>query len=465
MLLTAFSQIQPCIAWLAALEYPRGREFCSGRLHKEPLCSSIVRVAASPPVVAPTMSFAGPRTHLSRPWLLGVRVRRLSRGLSPRSRSLLAAGACVACLCAAVSLLDVVLFAAASSLFAARAGRAWGGSGDHRLGVSSGWLTPPRYVALVGAEVDSSTMPNPDWVAVTGGGAGGCRMRRPEAALCLSYLSRAHSFVAVGGVAGVPSILAARTAPAQTFVVGVAGGADACTPRRGSGDVGGGGAHAVACAPSASATDLLATVEGTDVAVAAGRVDRVLVMGCGALSSGGGSATAAARDELMGGLWRLLRPDSLVFYHGWSGAGASLASGDGEDGEGDGPVLPPWLAAGCYTEVAAVVATSDGWGGLLVVRPTPEFLAGRRVCAARGAGDDAVAAAAAAEGDLPTTWSATAGRFDYRAWSLQRRLATASARTVLDGIALIVLGVVVLAQRRAGLWGRVSEGRPALLGE
>ncbi|GAB0498182.1 hypothetical protein MMPV_009523 [Pyropia vietnamensis] len=403
------------------------------------------------------MPFAGLRAHLSRPWLLGIRVRRLSRNLSPRSRSLLAAAACLTCVGAAVSLLDVVLFAAASSLFAARAGRAWGGSGDHRLGVSSGWLTPPRYVALVGAEVDSSEVPRLDWAAVTGGGAGGCRMRRPEAALCLSYLTRAHSFVAVGGVTGVPSILAARTAPAQTVVVGVAGGADACTPSRGGGDIGGGGLplwH-----------DLLATVEGTDAAVAAGRVDRVLVMGCGALPSGGGGATAAARDELMGSLWRLLRPDSLVFYHGWSGAAAALAMGDGEDGVGDGPALPPWLAAECYTEVATVVAASDGWGGLLVVRPTPEFLAGRRVCAAAGGGDDAVAAAAAAEGDLLTTWSATAGRFDYRAWSLQRRLATASARTVLDGIALTVLGAVVLALRRAGLWGKGTEGRPALLGE
>lgn len=129
------------------------------------------------------------------------------------------------------------------------------------------------------------------------------------------------------------------------------------------------------------------------------------------------------------------------------------------------PVLPPWLAAGCYTEVAAVVAAADGWGGLLVVRPTSEFLAGRRVCPAGGVGDDAVAAAAAADGDLPTSWSATAGRFDYRAWSLHRRLATASARTILDMLAVTVLATVVLAQRRAGLWGRNSEGRHALLGE
>lgn len=353
-------------------------------------------------------------------------------------------------------MLDVVLFAAASSLFAARAGRTWGGSGDHRPGVFSGWLPTPRYVALVGAEVENAAPP-PVWMAVTGGAAGGCRMRGPEAALCLSYLSRAHSFVGVGGVAGAPAVLAARTAPDQTVVVGVAGGADACTPSRGGGDTGGGGAPAVACAPSADAKDLLATVEATDVAAAAAGVDRLLVMGCGAPS-------AATRDKLMGGLRRLLRPDSLVFYHGWSGAAASPEMGDWEGGEGGGPALPPWLAAGCYTEVAAVVAAADGWGGLLVVRPTAEFLAGRRVCTAGGAGDDAVAAAAAADGDLPTTWSATAGRFDYRAWSLQRRLATAGARTILDVLAVTVLVAVVLAQRRVGLWGS-AEGRPALLGE
>lgn len=325
-------------------------------------------------------------------------------------------------------MLDVVLFAAASSLFASRAGRAWGGSRDHRLGVSSGWLTPPRYVSLVGAEVDN-VAPRPEWAAVTGGGAGRCRMRRPEAALCLSYLTRAHSFVGVGGVTGVPAVLGARTAPDQTVVVGVAGGADACSSSRFGGDAGRDGAPAVACAPSADAKDLLETVVGTEVAAAAAGVDRVLVMGCGAPSSGGAGPTAAGRDE----------------------------SG--------GPVLPPWLAAGCYTEVAAVVAAADGWGGLLVVRPTSEFLAGRRVCPAGGVGDDAVAAAAAADGDLPTSWSATAGRFDYRAWSLHRRLATASARTILDMLAVTVLATVVLAQRRAGLWGRNSEGRHALLGE
>lgn len=190
----------------------------------------------------------------------------------------------------------------------------------------------------------------------------------------------------------------------------------------------------MACAPSAGAKDLLETVVGTEVAAAAAGVDRVLVMGCGTPSSGGGGPTAAGRDEVMGG-------------------------------ESVGPILPPWLAAGCYTEVAAVVAAADGWGGLLVVRPTPEFLAGRRVCPAGGVGDDAVAAAAAADGDLPTSWSATAGRFDYRAWSLQRRLTTASARTILDMLAVTVLATVVLAQRRAGLWGRNSEGRHALLGE
>lgn len=72
---------------------------------------------------------------------------------------------------------------------------------------------------------------------------------------------------------------------------------------------------------------------------------------------------------------------------------------------------------------------------------------------------------AAADGDLPAAWSATAGRFDYRGWSLQRRLATAGARAILDAIAVSVLGAVVLAQRRVGLWGRGGEGRPALLGE
>lgn len=415
-------------------------------------------------IMATTASSTGVRAHLARPWLLGVRLRRLSRGLSPRSRSLLAAAAGVACLGAAASMLDVVLFAAASSLFASRAGRSWGGSGDHRLGVSSGWLTPPRYVSLVGAEVDN-VAPRPEWAAVTGGGAGGCRMRRPEAALCLSYLTRAHSFVGVGGVTGVPAVLGARTAPDQTVVVGVAGGADACSSSRLSGDAGREGAPAVACAPSAGAKDLLETVVGTEVAAAAAGVDRVLVMGCGTPSSGGGGPTAAGRDEVMGGLRRLLRPDSLVFYHGWSGAAAAPAVGGGEGGESVGPILPPWLAAGCYTEVAAVVAAADGWGGLLVVRPTPEFLAGRRVCPAGGVGDDAVAAAAAADGNLPTSWSATAGRFDYRAWSLQRRLATASARTILDMLAVTVLATVVLAQRRAGLWGRNSEGRHALLGE
>lgn len=378
---------------------------------------------------------------------------------------MLAATAGVACLGAAASLLDVLLFAAASSLFAARAGRAWAGSRDHRLGVSSGWLTPPRYVALVGAEVSHETSPALDWAAVSVGGAGGCRMRRPEAALCLSYLTRSHSFVGVGGVAGVPAVLATRAAPGQTVVVGVAGGADNCTPSRVGGDAGGWGAPAVACAPSADAKDLLAAVEGTDVAATAAGVDRLLVMGCGASSFGGGGATAAARDELTGGLRRLLRHDSLVFYHGWSGAAAAPEGGDGEGGEDGGPALPPWLAAGCYTEVAAVVAAADGWGGLLVVRPTAEFLAGRRVCTAGGVVDDAVAAAVAADGDLPTTWSATAGRFDYRAWSLQRRLATASARTILDVLAVTVLAAVVLAQRRAGLWGRGAEARPALLGE
>lgn len=420
------------------------------------------------------MSSAGFRAHLSRPWLLGVRLRRLSRSLSPRSRSFLAAAAGVASLAAAASLLDVVLFAAASSLFAARAGRAWGGSADHRLGVSSGWRARPRYAATVGAEVDArGAAPPLDWEAITGGGAGGCRMRRPEAALALSYLARAHRFVGVGGVAGAPAVLASRVAADKSVVVGVAGGADACVPSQsGGGDAGGGGGSpAVACALSAAAKDLLAAVEGSDAAAAASAgVDRLLVMSCGESSPGGGGATAAAaRDELMGSLWRLLRPDSLVFYHGWAGAAAAaLDAGDGEDGgddvEGGGPALPVWLARGCYTEVAAVVAAADGWGGLLVVRPTADFLAGRRACAAGGA-DDAATTVAAADGDLPSAWSATAGRFDFRAWSLQRRLATASARAILDAVAVSVLGAVVLAQRRVGLWGRGGEGRPVLLGE
>lgn len=420
------------------------------------------------------MSSAGLRAHLSRPWLLGVRLRRLSRSLSPRSRSFLVAAAGVACLGAAASLLDVVLFAAASSLFAARAGRAWGGSADHRLGVSSGWRAHPRYAAAVGAEVDARDAAPPlDWDAITGGGAGGCRMRRPEAALVLSYLTRAHRFVGVGGVAGAPAVLAARAAADRSVVVGVADGANACAPSRGGGgDAGGGrGSPAVACAPSAAANDLLAAIEGSDVAAAAAAgVDRLLVMGCGGSPPGvGGAAAAAARDELMGGLWRLLRPDSLVFYHGWAGAAAAaLDAGDeddgGDDGEGGGPALPAWLARGCYTEVAVVVAAADGWGGLLVVRPTADFLAGRRVCAAAGGTGDAATAVAAADGDLPSAWSATAGRFDFRGWSLQRRLATAGARAILDAVAVSVLGAVVLAQRRVGLWGR-GEGRPALLGE
>lgn len=422
------------------------------------------------------MLSAGLRAHLARPWLLGVRLRRLSRSLSPRSRSFLAAAAGVACLGAAASLLDIVLFAAASSLFAARAGRAWGGSADHRLGVSSGWRARPRYAAAVGAEADARDAAPPlDWAAITvGGGGGGCRMRRPEAALALSYLTRAHRFVGVGGVAGAPAVLATRAAADQSVVVGVAAGADACAPSRGGGGDagGGGGSPAVACAPSAAAKDLLAAVEGSDVAAAAAAgVDRLLVMGCGRSSAGGGAAAAAAaRDELMGGLWRLLRPDSLVFYHGWAGAAAAAVdAGDGDDGgddgEGGGPALPAWLARGCYTEVAAVVAAADGWGGLLVVRPTADFLAGRRVCAAAGGAEDAATAVAAADGDLPAAWSATAGRFDYRGWSLQRRLATAGARAILDAIAVSVLGAVVLAQRRVGLWGRGGEGRPALLGE
>jgi len=395
-------------------------------------------------------------TRFSQPWLLGVRLRRLNRSLPPRSRTLLTAAVGLACLAAAAFFVNVLLFAAASSLFAARAGRLRFVLGGHRPGVSSGLLPAPRYKGLVGA-ADEPPAPALDWEAVTGGGGSSCRMRRPEATLVASYVTPAHSFVAFGGVDGAPLGLAARAAPDRALVVGVAGLRDACIPAlRGGGSAA--GRPAVACATSAGASDLLVALESTAVGGGSEVLDRVLVMGCGGEQ---GRATVKARDELMAGLGRLLRSDSIVFYHGWPGAAASASSRSSDDG--DGPSLPEWLITGCYAEVAAVVATADGWGGLLVVRPTAEFLAGHLRCTLVHVqeGD----AAEAVDSDLVRTWSATAARFNYKAWSLHRRFATAGARMTLDGVALAILGGVAFALRRAGFWGGNPEGRPSLLGD
>eukprot|EP00168_Porphyra_purpurea_P012226 TRINITY_DN3191_c1_g1_i1.p1 TRINITY_DN3191_c1_g1~~TRINITY_DN3191_c1_g1_i1.p1 ORF type:complete len:281 (+),score=73.05 TRINITY_DN3191_c1_g1_i1:571-1413(+) len=280
-------------------------------------------------------------------------------------------------------------------------------------------------------------------------------MRRPEATLVATYVTPAHSFVALGG-GGAPSPSPPAPRPSGPSSLAWRGRATrAPRPWRGGSAA---GRPAVACATSAGASDLLVALEATAVGGGAGALDRVLVVGCGEEK---GRATVQARDELMAGLGRLLRSDSLVFYHGWAGAAAAGASGvaDGDDG----PRLPEWLLTGCYAEVAAVVATADGWGGLLVVRPTADFLAGRLRCTLGHVqeGD----AAEAVDADLVRTWSATAARFNYKAWSLRRRLATAAARVTLDGVAVAVLGGVALVLRRAGFWGGTSEGRPSLLGD